>query len=88
MKEHYLRVIEAFVLGALWIPLLYVVTALNERYGLEAPLSRLAWWEMTLVIALILMPVAATYAIRSAGNGPAVRQADPPAPSHFRDRST
>ncbi len=59
MKTFCRHTINGFLLCALWTPLLWLVTALSNRYAPQTAVWQLAWWEMVLVGALIALPARA-----------------------------
>lgn len=59
MKLLYRHAVNAWLLCALWTPLIWLVSALSDRYAPQTAIWQLAWWEILSVLALIAAPARA-----------------------------
>jgi hypothetical protein len=63
VKNFNRHMVNGFLLGAMWAPLLWLVTVLAGRYAPHTAVWQLAWWEIGLVLAGIALPAQAMRAL-------------------------
>ncbi|MBV2123296.1 MAG: hypothetical protein KUF74_17775 [Candidatus Thiodiazotropha sp. (ex Ctena orbiculata)] len=69
MEQLYKIALTSFAIGTLFLPLLLFVNYLEARYPATTQLTSLAWYEMFIILMLLVIPFGTLKLLRVPWNG-------------------